>query len=241
MPQEQKHLGLILKKTQYAEADEIITIFTRDCGKMRVLAKSVKRSTSKLQHALQPLFLLEFATVGRDTLPKIIRAQATEVFHVVSTDSERVHIWFVAAELLQKSLPDDQNNEQLFDLVTNYLRFLNQPDLSPPVLRASLVAFKISLLQHIGLAIHCPSSETHSPKWFSQTQGGFHTGNQLADSQPVGESVWQTFIGLRDWNYAEPMPSWTEIGILQQLVSQFVTYQLEREIKSDRFLVQSVV
>ena len=44
-----KHTGIILKKQPLGEADELITLFTKEQGKVRVLAKSVKSAKSKLQ------------------------------------------------------------------------------------------------------------------------------------------------------------------------------------------------
>ena len=45
---EQHYSAIILKKQPYREGDEIITLFTKEGGKIRCLAKSVKSPKSKL-------------------------------------------------------------------------------------------------------------------------------------------------------------------------------------------------
>src|SRR5947208_3391870 len=71
MPRENTYQAMILKKQAYAEADEIITFFTFEHGKVRALAKSVKSPKSKLQQKLQALFLVQ-VTLSHSKFPKII-------------------------------------------------------------------------------------------------------------------------------------------------------------------------
>ncbi len=59
MPRENTYLSIILKKQAFKEADELITVYTKEAGKLRVLAKSIKSPKSKLQHGLQVLFLVK--------------------------------------------------------------------------------------------------------------------------------------------------------------------------------------
>ena len=53
MSRETKLTGIILKKQPLNESDEIITFYTKENGKIRALAKSVKSSKSKLQQKIQ--------------------------------------------------------------------------------------------------------------------------------------------------------------------------------------------
>lgn len=235
MSREQSYQGFIIKKQPYGEADEIITLFTAEAGKFRVLAKGVKLGTSKLQPALQPIFLNRITAAGNGSLAKIISVQTLNSFAQIQ-DPERIKVWFVIAELLNKALPDEQKNELLFQLVHDYLDFLNSPAFDPSTLTVSLVKFKIQLMDLIGLQIHIPHVAVDQAVLFSASKGGFYTGQPSSDSRPVTAATWQTFLDLQTRQFDQLTGSEPGIDQLQDLVNQFVSWQLEREIKSDKFL-----
>ncbi len=149
-------------------------------------------------------------------------------------------MWFVVAELLQKALPDGQKNESLFTLVIQFLSYLDRVDILPEALETSLLAFELLFMQQIGLAIHHPVATVtyNHPEWFSQGHGGFHNTPALTDSVPVSEGAWQLFVRLQKWEFAKQSPDGTAAhrAELRIVIDKFVTYQLEREIKSKRFL-----
>jgi DNA repair protein RecO (recombination protein O) len=81
MSRENTYAALVLKKQPLNEADELITVFTKEIGKLRVLAKSVKFAKSKLQYSLQSLFLVNLTVTGGG-LPKIIGVEVVNLFFV---------------------------------------------------------------------------------------------------------------------------------------------------------------
>jgi DNA repair protein RecO len=235
MPREKSFQAIIIKKQQYGEADEIITLFTKESGKVRVLAKSVKFVLSKLQQSLQPMFFVKINVAGQGSLPTIIGAQTLSVFPVVRSDPERVSLWFVAAELIQKALVDEQPNEQLFRLVLDFLEFLDRAGPDPAVWIAGLTKFKIIFFDLIGLQIHAPAEVTNTDQLlFSSSQGGFYVGSPSADSRSVSLETWSAFQSLSNNREFTGLPIHT--SQLQELVNEFITYQLERELKAEKFL-----
>ncbi len=51
--------GVVIKKTNFSEADKIVTIFTRDHGKITVLAKGLRRLSSKRSGSLDLFSLVK--------------------------------------------------------------------------------------------------------------------------------------------------------------------------------------
>ncbi len=237
LPREQIYQAIIIKKQPFNEADEIITLLTQEQGKVRAMAKSVKLGTSKLQQSLQPIFLNKITLTGGEKLSKIINVQTLNSFPVLQANADRVKVWFVMAELLNKALADEQPNQPLFALVVDYLQFLNVPDISEEVLTISLVKFKIQFMELIGLQMHAPvASATETGIQFSANRGGFYIGQQASDSRAVDPATWQAFNTLGSISFAAIRNQTIEITQLQDLVNSFISYQLEREIKSERFL-----
>ena len=113
MSRETKCRGVILKKQAFNEGDEIITFFTRELGKIRCLAKSVKSSKSKLQQKLQSLFIVDISfTHGK--LPKVISVEPVKVFSAMRENLQALKRAFYAQELVLKFTPDEQKNEPLY-------------------------------------------------------------------------------------------------------------------------------
>ncbi|HYV33319.1 MAG TPA: DNA repair protein RecO [Candidatus Limnocylindria bacterium] len=205
MSRETKLTAIILKKQPFKEGDEIITLFTKEQGKVRVLAKSVKSAKSKLQQKLQALFLVEMiVTTGE--FPKIIGVEALQVYHHLRENLQAMKMAFYAIELVLKITVDEQPNENLFNSLKNFLEFLDA-EKQQEILNLGLAKFKIEILEVSGLGMQSQKNEL-----FLKLKQTDFTG--LQNINPVG---------LKE---------------LQDSLSQFIEYQLERKVKSERYLNQ---
>ncbi len=203
---ETKLTAIILKKQPFNEGDEIITLFTKEQGKVRVLAKSVKSSKSKLQQKLQALFLVDIIlTTGK--FPKIIGAETIKVYHQLREKLPAMKMAFYAAELVLKFTADEQKNENLFNLLENFLQFLNNHH-EQKVLDLGLAKFKIGILEVSGFGVPDRKDEL--------------------------------FLKLKnsDFNQLVSFTNPTGLAPLQDFLSRFIEYQLERKVKSENFLKQ---
>jgi DNA repair protein RecO (recombination protein O) len=233
MSREVTYLSIILKKQPYNEGDELITVFTKEAGKLRLLAKSVKLQKAKLQSGLQQLFLVKL-TLALSNLPKIIGAEVVKPFMGLRENLAAVKRAFYASELVLKFTPDEQKNEALFNLLREFFSFLNS-GAKQKILDLALAKFKINILQTLGLDI----STLEDSKFFSNSLGGF--GNrQSADARQVHEPAVTLFTSLKDcrFDYLHNIEVGEDIHLqeLQNLLSQFVEYQLERKVLSEGYL-----
>ena len=141
---------------------------------------------------------------------------------------------FYASELVLKFTPDEQKNEALFNLLREFFSFLNS-GVKQKILDLALAKFKINILQTLGLDI----SNLSDSRFFSNSLGGF--GNQQsADARQVHEPTVTLFTSLKDcrFDYLRNIEVGEDIHLLelQNLLSQFVEYQLERKVLSEGYL-----
>lgn len=210
MSREQTYTAVILKKQPFGEADEIITFFTRESGKLRGLAKSVKLSKSKLQNSLQSLFVVQISLAGKGHLPKIISAEPQKVFLGVREDLEALKCAFYASELVLKFTPDAQKDEGLFGLLAGFLEFL---ELFPESREAALAKLKVDFLQLEGFSAGAHRDLAKRPDLLKLCQKLEVTAfNDLPALDLKG------------------------LGPLQDFLSEFIVYNLERQLKSEQFL-----
>lgn len=242
MSREHKYTAIVLKKQPFKEGDEIITFFTREQGKVRALAKSVKSPKSKLQQKLQSLFLVDLILSGGPArlggagkLPKIIFAEPKVVFAGLRQNLQALKMAFYAAELSLKFTPDEHKNESLFGALASFLGFIdNGPDNHQ--LNAALAKFKLEALTALGLSLNYPA-RLGPEIFFSSSHGGF-TAQKFADASPVSRGVYAEFMRLKNSVWGEfpgDQPA-SVLAELQNLLSRFIEYQLERKLNSEKFL-----
>jgi DNA repair protein RecO (recombination protein O) len=121
-----KLTGIILKKQNYKEADQIITLWTREAGKVRVMAKSLRLPKSKLCSSMQDLGLVEIDLAGRGNLMTLIGAKLIRQHSRLITSLAKASQGFYAAELIMKMTADEQPNESVFNLLTAFLEKIDQ-------------------------------------------------------------------------------------------------------------------
>ena len=233
MAREQKFTAIILKKQPYREGDEIITLFTKEQGKVRVLAKSVKSAKSKLQQKLQALFLVEII-VTQSTFPKVMGAEPLKVFGRMRENLQAMKMAFYAMELVLKLTADEQKNELLFNLLQKFLEFLDSEE-NQETLNLGLAKFKIEVLESSGLGIHQPiQTQPDQNIYFSPGKGGF-TAEIQSDALRLKSTTFESFLALKAGSF-EKLNQHLDIQELQNILSQFIEYQLERKVKSEGFL-----
>ena len=118
--------AIILKKTPFSEANEVVSMFSRELGKVRAVARAVKSPKSKMAFALQPLFLSEIELLPAKNMPSIIGVKQLDTFKNIQNDLNKIYAAMFGAELMLKSTADEQPNEKLFDLYLNFLQHLDR-------------------------------------------------------------------------------------------------------------------
>lgn len=122
--------GIILKRTNFGEADKIITVFSKNHGKLRVLGKGIRKITSRRAPHLE-LFnqAAVFLHEGKN-FDLVTEAQITNSYQEVRKDLGKIRAAYFAAELVDSLCPEKQVNRQVFILLENFLNEINKSKLS---------------------------------------------------------------------------------------------------------------
>lgn len=213
-----KLTGFILKKQNYHESNQIVTIWTRETGKIRFLARSVRLNKSKLGYNLQDFSLVEIELAGNRSLPTVISVQPVNHFKVIKKDLTRIGPAFYACELMLKMTADEHPNPEAFDCLQDFFNFLDQKDVLPARQYQALEVFTLNLLQSLGFGIRL-HSEFPVPADLKL---------HLDSLQKAG------FADLERLNH-----SWEITGQLHEVIRRFVEFILERNLRSESFLLNT--
>ena len=116
-----KYTGVILKKHPLGEADELLTVFTRERGKMRFKSRSTRKIKSRLAGALQTLNEIEFEIAGRGNLPLVISVRISKLNNYLREDLRKFAIAQVGAETLYRISPDGVTNGDAYEALQSFL------------------------------------------------------------------------------------------------------------------------
>lgn len=157
--------GIVLSRTNFQEADRIITVLTPDQGKIRLMAKGVRRERSKLAGGIE-LFSVSDVTFlpGRKEIGTLISSRLITHFGSIVSDINRTMLGY---ELLKRinRITEDAAGDEYFTLLEGTLAGLNDKDLLPELTE---LWFSMQLLKVTG----------HSPKLRMDT-----AGSELATGQ----------------------------------------------------------
>ena len=119
-----KFRGIILKKQNYREADQIVTVWSYEAGKVRILAKALRMPKSRLNYACQDLSEVEIDVVG-SVLPTLIGIKPLKKFNNLQLDLKKTATAFYAAELMLKMTADEHPNPVVYNMLRDFLAMLD--------------------------------------------------------------------------------------------------------------------
>ena len=125
MPAE-KAVGLVVRTTDWSETSRIATIWTRELGKVRVLAKGGRRLKSNFEVALDLLTVCSIVLIRKSSggLDLLTEARVEERFNGLRKDLRALNAGYYVAELLGDGTQDYDPHPALFEFSLDTLRKL---------------------------------------------------------------------------------------------------------------------
>jgi DNA repair protein RecO (recombination protein O) len=167
--------AIVLRRTDYGEADRILTLFTPAYGKVRAIAKGARRTTSRLAGHLELFTRTQLLLATGRELDVVTQAEARErLDHLRDDHWHATAAWYVA-ELVDRFLEDADPHARLYALFTRTLRLLDEGAGQPPAEGEAWTAgarvrswlalryFELHLLDELGYRPalhHCAGCET---------------------------------------------------------------------------------
>lgn len=112
--------GVVLKRTNFGEADRLLTLYTKHQGKLKVLAKGARKTTSRKAGSLELFSLVNFSLAEGRNLDIVTEASVVNLFPSLRGDLKKVGVAFYFCELVDKLTVDNQENGRVYELlVTN--------------------------------------------------------------------------------------------------------------------------
>lgn len=120
--------AIVLRSVDYGETSQIVTLFTRQKGKLAVMAKGARRTSSRFGSSLQPMSYTQavFYYKGSRGVQTLSESSHVRPFHGIMRSLEGLSYGLRMVELVNALLQDEEQNPHVFDLLVEILDRLNR-------------------------------------------------------------------------------------------------------------------
>ncbi len=233
----EKATALVIRGTDFSETSRIVTLWTKEFGKVRALAKGGRRLKSNFDVALDLLTVcgIVFIRKTSTSLDLLTEAQVQERFGQLRHDLAALYAAYYVAELLDAWTQDHDPHALLFDEAIVTLRNLGQPGI---ITGACLAHFELVLLRELGygpaldFCADCGEALSGRGLAFSAAGGGVLCAAcqpRQREKRPLADTAWQALQRLQTageaWREVQDPQQRSEV---RQLLDHYVTYLLGR-------------
>ena len=118
--------GIVLREVAYQDSDKLLTVLTREYGKLTVRARGVRSSRSRSKAACQLLAYSEFTLLERGGRYVVTEATAKEMFPELRNDLELLSLASYFAQAADVLSPEGEENPPFVSLLLNALYALGR-------------------------------------------------------------------------------------------------------------------
>ncbi|MEW6059820.1 MAG: DNA repair protein RecO [Actinomycetota bacterium] len=241
-----KEQGVVLRSAKLGEADKIVTVMTQGSGKVRAVAKGVRKTSSRFGARLEPLTHVSLMLYrGRSALDTVSQAEIVSSFRAIRSDLGLFAAGETMLEGVDKVAEEHERNVRLFLLLLGGLRALDARPTDPAAVAESFLLKLLSLSGFHPSLTACAVCGRRDPGLFSSGQGGAVCSSCAEpDAGPVSPRALAFLAGLASCD----LPKAGEVAAdararreARPLLFGFAEYHLERRMKSLPILARSLV
>ncbi len=140
--------GIVLKRIDYGEADRILTVFTKHYGKLKVLAKGVRRIKSRRGPNVELFNWVNLFLSRGKNFDQLCEAELKNSFNQLRGDLGKISLTYQLCEIVDGLCPEKQENWRVFNLLTSALQNLANFDHKSATVHLS--DFELDLLRELG-------------------------------------------------------------------------------------------
>ncbi|MDN5277108.1 MAG: repair protein RecO [Clostridiales bacterium] len=239
--------GVVLRYTNFKEADRMLTVFSPDRGKMQVLARGCRKPSSRLLAASQVFCYADYVFIKSKEIYIATQAEVKNSFYNIRNDVERLAYGTYILNLTEEAVNYEEGNFRLFYMLLHTLSHLAYGEVSPEDITH---IFELKLIDVLGYrpvldrCLVCGEKPESNPLFFSASQGGIicpQCNNDIKDGYTIHRSTLQTMRYILDVDIRRLGGlkfSQFVRDELDSILSYYLSHRLEKSIKARQFINQ---
>jgi DNA repair protein RecO (recombination protein O) len=235
--------AIVIRARDYGEADKILTLFSREYGKIQAIAKGVRKPKSRLRGGVQFLSYSDFLLHKGRSMDTVSQVEQKESFRWLLEDLETLSYAAYLAELVDAAILENEEGQGIFLLTLTCFHLMQSVD-------AKLVirCFELRLLNQLG---YRPQTKTcvscHSPVQGEKHRFSVELGGVLCPQCRYQDTysiqVSGSTLAVMDYLLKLDIRKLDRLKIpnlvnneLEYVIKKFISSKLEKRFKSLDFL-----
>lgn len=236
--------AVVLRHVDWGEADRLLTLFTLELGKVRAIAKGVRKPRSRKAGHLEPFTHASLLLArGRDILI-VTQADTLDPYTPLREDLLLSTYAYYVVELLDRFTYEEGENRALHRLLVNTLALLSREPNPELVMRyyemrlLDLVGFRPQLFR----CVSCGEEIKPQHQFFSAEAGGAvcpTCASKTVGARPISMNALKYMRHFQRSNYAEAAHASVNPIVsheIETLMQHYLTYLLERGLNTPSFI-----
>ena len=240
-----KTSGIIIKRSNFGEADRILIILTDRLGKIKAMAKGVRKIKSKMAGSLEPYMLVDLQLHEGKTFYIVTGASIIEEYKNIHSQIKKTAQAYFVGELIDKFLEESHKNETIFEISKQIFSAIENDEKD-----LVISAYQLKIVEAAGFkpelynCLHCKDKLSRGNNFWDHIEGGvicricqqkFHHGDKVSDEaikalRFIEQNSFQNIGKLK-------LDQKTENEV-DKILLEYIKNILERDIKSRKFLNQ---
>ncbi|MFQ5943056.1 MAG: DNA repair protein RecO [Anaerolineales bacterium] len=236
--------AIILRRQDLGEADRIVTLFTPAHGKLRAIAKGVRRPSSRKAGHVEPFTRSNLLVAKGRELDIITQAETIDAYPALRQNLDRLGQAAYVVELVDRFGVEESESQALYQLTTSTLERLDHEAETAAALRY----FQIRLLDLSGYrpdlhrCVNCSEEAQPQDQFFSADDGGLlcpNCGPRKAYARPLSLGVLRVLRHYQRHGYEEasrPQISQSAALEFENLMEGYLNHLVERDLHVPTFV-----
>lgn len=236
--------AIVLKRSDFGEADRVLTLYTPERGKVRVVAKGIRRITSRKAGHLEMFVRSRILLHGGRDLDIVAQAESVETYRPLREDLRRTACAYFVAELLDGFTGEEEGQAAVYELLVETLRRLS----TARDLWLATHYFEMRLLGLLGyrpelfFCVRCRAPLKPEGNALDPAAGGLvcpRCGGDEPHLETVSPQAFEVlrFLQTRPYEVCATLPLNNRVRReVENLLESYDVYLMERRLKSAAFL-----
>ena len=177
----EKVQGIVLKLSDYKEADKLASIFTLEQGVITTKFTGVKKEKAKLKALAQPFVFAEFNLTSKGNLKQVINATLIDNFYPILNHYNKTICAYIVLDIINTILPQNKAENELFVLMLNTLKNIEKQNEY-----ISTIDYILKFFAFSGMEIEMPETDY---VYFNKFSGDFEK-QSTANSVQIDKKVY---------------------------------------------------
>lgn len=113
--------GIVLARRNFGEADRLLIVFSKNNGKVPLLAKGVRKPKSRKRGHIEVFNRIKFQTAKTHGIDIITEAESIDNFEDLRIDLKKISVAYYFSEVIGRVMHDLERNIDIYELLSDYL------------------------------------------------------------------------------------------------------------------------